>query len=691
MSVGLLSSDSFKGLDRTQNGTPLDLGVEPPDTIAAAGPNSIVEAVNSAFAIFDKTGVPLAPPQAFSDLFGIPQSDLISDVFVTFDEQAGRFLLGTLQTHDDMDPAQQKSFIDFAVSDNAQPTTASDFSEKHQLDVTEFNSTTNQFLWGDFPRLGWNADGYVFSLNMFTFPTNQATFDHVQLITIDKASVLDANPATLTAVRGIDRGNRDFTMVPATMHGSAPGDPMWFVEESGVPFVPPEAQGASDSPSGALNTLRTTLRLVQMSNVLSSSPAFSDFTVAVPGYGAIEAPLQPGGTSPVPQDIDTRLLSAALRGNRLVATQSIGTGLHALARWYEFDLSGALPTLKQSGDICRGNRTDTYYPSIDIAANGDLGMTFLESSANEQMSMYVTGQTPADPLGVMETPVLVKAGESTYQGMRAGDFSGISIDPANPNTFWAANEYSSLAIATVNWGTWLAAFSVNGSDPGSTTSRTRCLVAQIYEDLLQRPVDLSGLVSWSMLLDQGLSPIQIVAAIEQSPEYRTLEVQNLYHALLGRAADASGLNTYVSFLQAGGTVEQVETTLLTSPEFLQSRGAETDSGFLQALYTTVLGRNIDPPGQQFFSQILAAGVSRSLVATLVVNSVEAEQNQVQSYYQRFLRRSADPSGLKGLVDELHRGVQALQPIYVDDRGGPVIRDETIIASILGSDEYLAWV
>ncbi|MGE5816699.1 MAG: hypothetical protein ACM37Z_01660, partial [Deltaproteobacteria bacterium] len=140
--------------------------------------------------------------------------------------------------------------------------------------------------------------------------------------------------------------------------------------------------------------------------------------------------------------------------------------------------------LTQEGTIDPGPGIHTYYPSIEIAPNGDLGMSFMQSSASQFMSMYVTGQTPDDPAGQMRSPMLAKAGLGTYRafdcfsgGMfvsdcRAGDFSGISVDPNFSNMFCAANEYatsSSGKNGLNNWGTWIACFSIGVHDLAVTS------------------------------------------------------------------------------------------------------------------------------------------------------------------------------------------------------------------------------
>src|SRR5262249_23022532 len=65
----------------------------------------------------------------------------------------------------------------------------------------------------------------------------------------------------------------------------------------------------------------------------------------------------------------------------------------------------------------------------------------------------------------MQAPVLVKAGTDTYFGTRAGDYSGITVDPVTGTSFWAANEYARFFLSY--WGTWIANFSLSAPPPPS--------------------------------------------------------------------------------------------------------------------------------------------------------------------------------------------------------------------------------
>ena len=122
------------------------------------------------------------------------------------------------------------------------------------------------------------------------------------------------------------------------------------------------------------------------------------------------------------------------------------------------------PALTQSGDINQGAGVATYFPSIDIDPAGNLGMTFMESSSNEYMSMYITGQLAGASPGTMLKPVLVQARVAPYLPFdsppyRGGDFSGTGVDPVN-GSFWTANEYAVARGRARDWGTWIQQFSL---------------------------------------------------------------------------------------------------------------------------------------------------------------------------------------------------------------------------------------
>jgi hypothetical protein len=441
----------FAGLAFDQS-VPADL----PDTILAVGPSQVVEATNRDIAFFDKAGTQLLSehlkafwaPVLPSNL-PVP-GDIITDPKVTYDELAGRFAVTTFE----LNFATQDSHLLLAVSNDANPLDG--FTEMHRI------STVENGTFGDFPQLGWDADAIYVTTNQFKF-VGHNPFDHALVMTFATSSLTDGANSTLT-MYSVDRLPPHFAMQPAVMHGANPGDPMYFVES----MVP----GGSSGGGGFID-------VVQMTDKLSTAPTFTDFKVLVPHYNHPPNADQLGG-GPQLDTGDGRILSAAWRNGELVATQTVqdDPSQTAQARWYQFSTAGAAPSLVQTGNIDRGAGVSTYVPSINIAPSGDLGLSFLESSANEYLSMYITGRKGSDPAGALQAPVLAKAGEATFRvfhaggvelpgPLRTGDYCGVAMDPVD-GSFWAANEYATPPLPVsplrrANWGTFIAQFSV--SDP----------------------------------------------------------------------------------------------------------------------------------------------------------------------------------------------------------------------------------
>jgi Kelch motif/Domain of unknown function (DUF4214) len=202
--------------------------------------------------------------------------------------------------------------------------------------------------------------------------------------------------------------------------------------------------------------------------------------------------------------------------------------------------------------------------------------------------------------------------------------------------------------------------------------RNPAFVSQVYLDLLHRSADPGGFTFFLNLLNEGvITRQQLVLTVEASVEYRTDRINSIYETLLHRPVDAGGLNFFLGLLAIGGTYEQVQESVAGSSEFFADSGG-TNAGFLDALYQDALGRMPDAFGRSVFEQLLANGVSRTHVAAIVYTSPEFRTDLVDSWYVAFLRRQADPMGLNAFVTDLMQGV----------------RDEMIIAAIVGSDEYI---
>jgi hypothetical protein len=433
------------------------VGSTPPDNEGAVGPNSFVEAVNDEIAIFaprTSGANPIADSldNFFATTGGLPDpnpkdsfGNFITDPFVIFDEQTQRFIVGCME----VDPGPQftaqstgdnSSVLDLAVSKTSNPaslkTTDWNF---YQLRTTEANKTTGINYLSDYPgNAGYNGGALVVTVNEMS-PVTQNP-DHVLVNAINMSDL--TNGVAQASLRFYQTDFQGMSLRPTTMHDStSANDPMWFVQEH---------LGANGLPDNQ------NIDVVRMDDVLNevvgSTPHFTTYKLAVNPYTQIAAPLQPDG-SMVTDYLDSRIMKVAEQGGTLVAAHSVSNaaGNQDLVQWYQISLSGGTPVLNQQGDLGAGPNTYLYFPGIDINPAGDIGMSYMQSGTdnpNDFMSMYVTGRTPSDPSGTLETPVLVQAGQQVYEDyapayavpQRAGDLSGINVDSAG--NFWAINEFA---------------------------------------------------------------------------------------------------------------------------------------------------------------------------------------------------------------------------------------------------------
>lgn len=102
------------------------------------------------------------------------------------------------------------------------------------------------------------------------------------------------------------------------------------------------------------------------------------------------------------------------------------------------------------------------------------------------------------------------------------------------------------------------------------------------------------------------------------------DVANLYHAVFGRNADAAGLDYWFSVIDGGASVKAIAEAFLASDENV---GGGTDTAFVEALYTNVLGRAADTAGADYWIEALTNGATR---ADVIVAFAEVATNHVDA-------------------------------------------------------------
>jgi autotransporter-associated beta strand protein len=198
-------------------------------------------------------------------------------------------------------------------------------------------------------------------------------------------------------------------------------------------------------------------------------------------------------------------------------------------------------------------------------------------------------------------------------------------------------------------------------------------VTQLYFDVLQRTPDTGGLTFWTRLLDDNKATrSQVALAFVNSPEFRMQEVREVYQRFLHRDADPGGLGGWTQFLVQGHTLEQLQAQIIASSEYLQRRAGGNTDQFLKSVISDAFNRPMMQADRSMFSNDSDSNRGRREIAEKIFATNEYRQDFVQRYYQRYLHRNADPGGLTVSLAALNNG----------------LRDETLMATIVGSAEYL---
>ncbi len=192
------------------------------------------------------------------------------------------------------------------------------------------------------------------------------------------------------------------------------------------------------------------------------------------------------------------------------------------------------------------------------------------------------------------------------------------------------------SLTTANPTTVAAASSLSAG--GSTQ-----FVDTVYQLVLNRHATAAEDLYWNSVRAGPGGAAAVVAAISQSREALTVEVQNLYAIAFGRVPVRGEEQGWVDQLQQGNTVEDVLAQLFASSEFA-ARAGGTDTAFLQQLFESALNRAATADELQAWSAVLATS-GRAGVALDILHSAEFRGDTVALYYQTLFQRMATASEL----------------------------------------------
>jgi hypothetical protein len=453
-------SVNFEGIPATAN-IPILGGIPiPPDPVGDVGPSQYVEMVNTAWAVYSKTGTLLLGPLSLASIwagFEVPDcEDNSGDPIVVHDQLADRWILTQFTT---LGPTYYNCV---AVS------TTGDATGSYYRYA--FSTGPN---FPDYPKYGVWPNTYVATTREFDPADN---FAGIGVYGLERAKMLRGNP-TARAVS---------VLYP-------PGAAPWI---TGDGWLPSDLDGNRRPPAGSPNYLVGTqddegpygapfdaINLFKFFVSFGPSPSATlvgPTTVPVAEFDSDYPCVPPGSRNCIPQPgtqqrID--ILSYRQRPTWRLAYRNFGTyeslvtsqsveaqpGIAGM-RWYELRRPGDQPLVYQQGTYAPADGVNRWMGSIAQDRKGNMGLGYSVSSEAVYPGIRYTGRLRNDVANQMpqgEGVIVNGSGSQTDPAARWGDYTSMNVDPVDNCRFWYVNEYYQTTSAR-GWQTRIGAFRLPG-------------------------------------------------------------------------------------------------------------------------------------------------------------------------------------------------------------------------------------
>jgi len=409
----------------------IDQFVTPPDTQVAAGPNHLVEMVNSSGSVWDKSGT-LLKLFDLNAFFAVPTGYSFSDPRILYDGGSQRWFASGVAF---VQPTLA-SVVTIAVSMTSDPTQT----------WVQYSAANSSNLTHDQPKIGVSSDKVVLSWNDFLYGLS---FQGQSTWVLQKSQMVAGTPANGVAI-GPDSTRQ--SLVPAVQLTSNSAEYIVYNRGASV---------------GVVTITGTPL----LGNVV-----WNESDPAAPPTSAPPTADQPGMPGSIATN-DDRFLTAVWEngilwtGGNDACVPSSDTTSRPCSRLIQVFTSTA--TINQDFDIATTGG-GLYYPAFALDGNGNMYVVYNISSSTEYVGVRITGQLAGAAPQTVAAAQTIRSGDTTYNmnpcfgttgTSRWGDYAGAAIDPQNPTDVWVASEYAAIGTpgtqtkpSTVGcaWGTYSA-------------------------------------------------------------------------------------------------------------------------------------------------------------------------------------------------------------------------------------------
>ncbi|MCU0287024.1 MAG: discoidin domain-containing protein [Acidobacteria bacterium] len=437
--LGMTSVNDFLGMNFSANGAGW-----PPDTCGDVGPTYFVQAVNTSIGIYNKSTGGLVSATTFDAFFpssvGSPcDADNNGDPIVLYDRWNQRWFILDFAWF-----ASQSggSYFSIAASQTSDPTGQ----------WWTYCLHADNTLMNDYPKCGVWHDGIYITANMFTFA---GSFQNVKVWALKTPNLYNG---TMVSQSVTDSNYYAWSLLPGNAGGvSAP------------PSSAPNymyALDANEFGSPSTDALYVWKYDVDWNNSANTTWTGPTLISGVAAFTLTSTRVPQSGTSNTLDSLAGRLMYPANYMNfgtyeAVYLCHVCDTSSRRAMRWYEIRIAGGNSSIYQQGTYSP-DATHRWMGSIGADKNGNIAMGYSASSSSIYPGIRFTGRKTSDTLGTMgQGEVTIEDGggyQSTYT--RWGDYSQISLDPVDNETFWYTQEYYT-SNGTI-WRTRIGAFSISG-------------------------------------------------------------------------------------------------------------------------------------------------------------------------------------------------------------------------------------
>ena len=406
-------------------------GYDPLDPNGMVGPNHYVQAVNSNYQVFSKTGAALTASIDLGTLF--PNSTDDGDPVVMYDRFADRWVITEFQSTNP--PNGNENELLFAISKTSDPTGAY-YLYTFEPDAADY---------ADYPKYSIWSDGYYETCNC----NNQ------KVTVYERAKMLNGDPTAgfivIPSIADPNTSSSGGFFCPQTLYadGQLPpyGSPQYFFY-------------FTDNNWGTAFTDMIHIRKIT-TNWTNKTGTMAAYDSLIPqsfnSYftGGTEKDISQPGTTNKLDALDgffsyriPYMRWGAYNSAVMAHVVNVGSTTTRVGgiRWYELrqDTTTAKWSIFQQGTYAPSDGVSRWNPAIAMDANGSIGLAYSVSAATSVYpGIRYTGRTKCDSSGKMTlTEGVGIAGSSAWTSdNRWGDYSHTSVDPTDGITFWHTNQY----------------------------------------------------------------------------------------------------------------------------------------------------------------------------------------------------------------------------------------------------------